>query len=1208
MSSLTYHTFEYLVVELGYLLHLSSIEIGVKGYKFYRLTTNRIHLATKAVFDETYFPKRTNQERQQITPVDGWYDVEVDLPATPFQPLPKRRRRTHDDESLPSEEPPAEEAEDDEEEDDDDEDEDDSSKEDTDEDDDSDSNDAPRLPPDPQQVPAAAEQRQTSQQSGNRHSGRSNFGKPPTFPGQSVRIAKLNRESEYDKSWGKAVSSTKGSSQVRLATKLRTPGPSLASQNNYDNFCISVTDDVDEARIAKMCREGGVELCNYLLANAVNAEEHLHAEPREWTYRDILRMPDSEKQEWTKACNEELDALKKRQVYSVVDLPKGRKAARLVAKGFLHIEGIDYNEVFSPVVRFESVRLMLALAALKGWHMSALDVRNAFLYGPLDVEIYMEQPEGFKVKGQEDKVLRLHKALYGLKQAALAWWKELASSVLQLGFQQLNADTGVFVYRSKKGVVILVAYVDDIIFFSSNKKLMLEKKAEMRIKHLHGKIYLDQTSYLEKIVLRFSMQNAKAARTPMPEGYKPMVNDKLLNPELRALFLSLIGSLLYLMLGTRPDIAYAVTRLAQFSANPSQEHVDKAKYIFQYLVGTKNYALGYNGPGDQGLIGYTDSDYAEDPNFRRSITANIVMLAGCAISWRLRGQKTVAQSSTEAEYTALAELARQVIKLRKEVDWKREDKFMQGYLKKVWVEGEMYSVRDVILVPNGNHPFWEHPGEYGDPLGIPLKATIQDFFWFGCITFLDRNAHTAHLQWFEHGSEILFIELANDRQLFYMPYCESSIAFKTIVGKVNVHWNIKSKDMKSIDFHDFICNFMFNQHTGAFYDIAPEELDITKAVPPLDNCPSCLRHDLAQTDKESCITKDKRGFVNGFMYRGKKYHYKDFVLYYSKSESGKTGPADIGGSDIERILPGEVLRDERQLFITGETVKIPILELLGVVYVPTVNSLQQVMKLEDWVRLSPDHFYLEYQFPTMHPTSWNERKHVRWEQHNVCAPCWKDKLQEVKGLKEFLKDKKRHPLNTLDLFGGVGAFSDSLSQGSGVLKVPHAIKIMPSAAGTFKKNFPQAVVYNQYANTMLKYTVKTWEGMDVNRLYELYDEKKSVPPPPKKGSIKVITARFPCQAHSTLNMFKDMNNMKNNHVLNALLWVDAIQLIYAFFENVKGFLEYQLSATQASAHMVEGGIEMGGLKLMVRALLDMGYQVCFSLLQAAHYGTPQRRI
>ncbi|KAJ3521562.1 hypothetical protein NMY22_g12265 [Coprinellus aureogranulatus] len=167
------------------------------------------------------------------------------------------------------------------------------------------------------------------------------------------------------------------------------------------------------------------------------------------------------------------------------------------------------------------------------------------------------------------------------------------------------------------------------------------------------------------------------------------------------------------------------------------------------------------------------------------------------------------------------ELLDRARKPRKEVDWNREGKFMQGYLKKVWVEGEMYSIGDVILVLNRNHLFWEEPGKYRE---IPLDAMIQDFFWFGWITFLDRNAHTAHLQWFEHGSRILLSKRADDRQLFYMPYCESSVVFKT---KCTLE-----------------C-FMFNQHTGAFYDIAPEELDITKTVPPPDNCPSCLWHNLA---------------------------------------------------------------------------------------------------------------------------------------------------------------------------------------------------------------------------------------------------------------------------------------------------------------------------------------------------------------------------
>ena len=132
-------------------------------------------------------------------------------------------------------------------------------------------------------------------------------------------------------------------------------------------------------------------------------------------------------------------------IFKLTDLPKGRKViknrwvfnikqdgqkkAHLVAKGFSQMEGIDFNEIFSPVVRFETVRLMLALSSLEGWHMEALDVKTAFLYGKLDKEIYMHQPEGFKLKGQENKVLCLHCALYSLKQAALAWWRELESSM-----------------------------------------------------------------------------------------------------------------------------------------------------------------------------------------------------------------------------------------------------------------------------------------------------------------------------------------------------------------------------------------------------------------------------------------------------------------------------------------------------------------------------------------------------------------------------------------------------------------------------------------------------------------------------------------------------------------------------------------------------------------------------------------------------------
>ena len=156
---------------------------------------------------------------------------------------------------------------------------------------------------------------------------------------------------------------------------------------------------------------------------------------------------------------------------------------------------------------------------LENWHITALDVKTAFLYGKLDEEIYVEQPEGFKLKGQEDKVLQLYRAIYGLKQAALAWWKELDQSLQQLGFKRLYADSGIFVAHHGDGMPIaILAYVDDILFLGPNSALLASKKKlfmdqwecrdlgkckeflHMRIRYSKGKIYLDQVSYLKKVL------------------------------------------------------------------------------------------------------------------------------------------------------------------------------------------------------------------------------------------------------------------------------------------------------------------------------------------------------------------------------------------------------------------------------------------------------------------------------------------------------------------------------------------------------------------------------------------------------------------------------------------------------------------------------------------------------------------------------------
>ena len=188
----------------------------------------------------------------------------------------------------------------------------------------------------------------------------------------------------------------------------------------------------------------------------------------------------------------------------------------------------------------------------------------------------------------------------------------------------------------------------------------------MRIRYESGRILIDQSTYLVKILERFGMENSHAARTPMVEGYYPLKNEGDKNPELTVRFQQVIGSLLYLMLGTRPDIAYAVCKLASHAANPSQEHFSRALYILKYLNGTRNYALVYDGAGGvgNGLMAYTDSDYAQDPTHRLSQTGNLVILACGPISWKSFVQKSIATSSTEAEYMALCDCAKQVVWIR----------------------------------------------------------------------------------------------------------------------------------------------------------------------------------------------------------------------------------------------------------------------------------------------------------------------------------------------------------------------------------------------------------------------------------------------------------------------------------------------------------------------------------------------------------------
>ena len=246
------------------------------------------------------------------------------------------------------------------------------------------------------------------------------------------------------------------------------------------------------------------------------------------------------------------------------------------------------------------------------------------------------------------------------------------------GFKRLLSNAGLFVCKDYKEIIIAIVYVDNAMFFGKDKACVDQKKKLFMDKweyhdlgevkgflcmHITCKgqaVMLDQRAYLDKVLEHFSMTNAKSVPTPLPSNWVPKLAKRKVSPGLLGSYQSIIGLLLYLMIGTRPDVAYAVTKLVQFTANPSQEHLNSAKYICCYPAGTKDYSIVYDGKMAKSIAAYTDSDWASDPITRRSVTGYFFKLAGGPIIWRSQAQTTVAHSSTEAEYMAVSDCSCQV--------------------------------------------------------------------------------------------------------------------------------------------------------------------------------------------------------------------------------------------------------------------------------------------------------------------------------------------------------------------------------------------------------------------------------------------------------------------------------------------------------------------------------------------------------------------
>lgn len=355
-----------------------------------------------------------------------------------------------------------------------------------------------------------------------------------------------------------------------------------------------------------------------------------------------------------------------------------RYKARLVAKGFHQQEGIDFHETFSPVVKHVTIRTIISIAYSNGWPLRQLDVKNAFLHGNLIEDIYMVQPPGFIDRSRPDYVCHLHKSLYGLKQAPRAWYQRLSSFLISLGFHVSRADSSLFILHKDGYSMFLLVYVDDIILTGSHtaplSTLITTLQQEFAItdlgdlhyflgielQHTTNGLLLHQGKYATDLLNRAQMSDARPVTTPCVVGTDPpsICHGDLLSDPTQ--YRSIVGALQYLTI-TRPDIAYAVNTACQYMHAPTVVHWQFVKRILRFLRGTTNHGILFTCSSSLHVHAFSDAGWAGDQDTRRSVGGYGIFLGHNLISWSSRKQRTVARSSTEAEFKCLADTTAELI-------------------------------------------------------------------------------------------------------------------------------------------------------------------------------------------------------------------------------------------------------------------------------------------------------------------------------------------------------------------------------------------------------------------------------------------------------------------------------------------------------------------------------------------------------------------
>jgi hypothetical protein len=426
------------------------------------------------------------------------------------------------------------------------------------------------------------------------------------------------------------------------------------------------------------------------------------------SYKEAIKSLNSSK--WQIAMEDELKSMSSNDVWDLVEVPNDAKRvgskwiyktkydpkgnierfkARLVAKGFTQREGIDYNETFSPVSSKDSFRIVMALVAHFDLELHQMDVKTAFLNGDLDEDVYMTQPEGFVVEGKEHLACRLKKSIYGLKQASRQWYLKFDKIIRTFGFTENVKDNCIYVKFKGSRFTILVLYVDDILLACSDKDMLHETKnflssnfdmkdlgeasyvlgIEIHRDRSKGVLGLSQKAYFERVLKKFNMHKCSGSPAPVVKGDKfgtfQCPRNQIETDQMKSVpYASVVGSIMYAQVCTRPDLAFITGMLGRFQSNPGLDHWKAAKKVLRYMQETKGYMLTYRRSDNLQVVGYSDSDHAGCVDSKKSTSGYVFTLAGGAISWKSSKQTIVASSTMQAEFIACYEATGQAVWLK----------------------------------------------------------------------------------------------------------------------------------------------------------------------------------------------------------------------------------------------------------------------------------------------------------------------------------------------------------------------------------------------------------------------------------------------------------------------------------------------------------------------------------------------------------------